>query len=130
MGAREKIRESAAPFVEQGETIQAVFNAQTGPNPNWVFLTPIIMFFAKYVVVVVTDRRILILRASAFRPTVAKSVAGELPRRTKLGPLSGLWGSIDLDGTRYWVHRRFFKDVDAADAASSGAPEAEPASAS
>jgi hypothetical protein len=29
--------------------------------------------------------------------------------------VSGLWGKIELDDKRYWVHKRFHKDIEAAD---------------
>jgi hypothetical protein len=38
------------------------------------------------------------------------------PRNVWLGRPSGLWGSIQLD-RKYWVHKRFHKDVVAADSA-------------
>ena len=40
----------------------------------------------------------------------------ELPRFTQLGPGSGIWHSIYVEGARIRVHRRFFMDVAAADA--------------
>lgn len=127
MGARDRIRETAQPFLEPGENVQATFAAQTGPNPKWFFLTVLIMFFAKYFAIVVTDRRILVLRTSSFRPAAAKDVAATASRETKLGPVSGLWGEITLDGAKYYVHRRYFKDVEAADAARGSTAETQPA---
>jgi hypothetical protein len=49
-------------------------------------------------------------------PSKPKSLLSRGPRNVRLGPLSGLWGQIHLD-QRYWVHKRFHKDVAAADQA-------------
>ena len=34
-----------------------------------------------------------------------------------MGPLSGLWARTEFTGEKMWVHKRFHKDVEAADAA-------------
>jgi hypothetical protein len=40
-----------------------------------------------------------------------------LPRATQIGPLSGrVWMKTTLNGETVWIHRRFKKDVEAADA--------------
>jgi hypothetical protein len=117
MGIRDKIRKHVQPHLEPGETIQAVFAAQTGPSPYFAFLTYLIFFWTKYFVIAVTDKRILVFRSGMWRPSAAKQVTATLPRNTPLGPTSGLWSRLDLGGTRYWVHMRFKKDVEAANAA-------------
>jgi hypothetical protein len=43
-------------------------------------------------------------------------VVAELPRSTRLGPASGLWHVIPAAGENLRVHRRFFKDIETADA--------------
>jgi hypothetical protein len=125
---RDKIRKNAEPFLEPGETIQAVFPAQGGVNPYFLFLTYLVFFAMKYVVVVATDRRILVLKTSMWRTTKAREVVGAFPRETRIGPVSGLYGKFELGGARYWVHRRFHKDVQAANAAATpAAPATAPA---
>lgn len=120
MALREKLRERAQPHLEPGEEIQSVFLAQTGPTP-WLAgaIGALIYFFvAKYRVVVVTDRSIVLLNAGAFVPTKPKGVFARLPRNTQLGPYEAkVWGKVVLGDTRHWVHRRFKGDVEAADAA-------------
>ena len=127
MAIRDKIVRNAQPYLEPGETVQAVFPATGGPSPYFLFLTYLMFFWMKYVVVVVTDRRILLLKTSAFATTKPKELLGTYPRETRLGPVSGLWGTINLGG-KYYVHKRFHSDVNAADAAapatSAGAPAA------
>jgi hypothetical protein len=119
MALRDKLRQRAQPMLEPGEGIQSVFLVQTGPNPNLLFLTYLISFFSTYKVVVVTDRAVVVLSASMWRPTFPKAVAERLPRQTQIGPTSGaLWSKTGLPGEKTtWVHRRFYKDVQAADAA-------------
>jgi hypothetical protein len=114
---RDLIQKNAGKLLEPGETIQAVFNVQTGPNPNYAFVSSLVAFFAKYFNVIVTDRRILLAKASMWRRSAIRDVVQTPPRETRLGPFSGrLWSKLELGGNRYWVHRRFRKDVEAADA--------------
>jgi hypothetical protein len=119
MAIRDKISKNVRPHLEPGETLQAAFPAQGGVNPWMVILTGylLLMRLAKYVVVAVTDKQILLYKASSLAPTKPKELLGTFPRETTLGPVSGIWGKIELGGTRYYVHRRFHKDVEAADAA-------------
>jgi hypothetical protein len=126
MGIRTKLRNNVEPKLEPSETLQQVFLAQSGPNPYWLFLTYLVFFRIKYWVFAITDRRILIYRAGFFAPSKVKDIAATLPRETKFGPVSGLWARIEIGGTRYWVHKRFQKDVQEADAGATA--EAVPAS--
>lgn len=116
MSLREKLRERTEPFLEPGEQVQQVFLAQSGPNPNLIFLSYLVLFFSSFYVVAVTDRAVLLLRAGAFNQAKPKSLAQRLPRRTAIGPVSGaLWSRTNLPGNKTWVHRRFYDDVRAAD---------------
>jgi hypothetical protein len=45
-----------------------------------------------------------------------RSVIAALPRHTRLGPVSGRWGRINLLGERLWVKKRFHGEITAADA--------------
>jgi hypothetical protein len=116
---REKLAERAGPYLQQGEQVRQVFLAQGGPNPYWSFLTWLIFFAVKPRIIVVTDGSIIVLAAGRMAPS--KPIAGPplavLPRQTPFGPVSGLWSVINLNGEKLWVHKRFHKDVAAADAA-------------
>lgn len=116
MALRDKIRQNSQPFLEPGETVQAAFNAQTGPSPYLSLLLYLFLFWVRMYLVVVTDRRILVIRSSTWKPSSARSVEAVLPRDTRLGPLSGLWAKRELNGQGFWIHKRFHKDVAAADA--------------
>ncbi|HEX4431638.1 MAG TPA: hypothetical protein VHZ96_20380 [Frankiaceae bacterium] len=116
---REKLAERAGPYLEPGEQVRQVFMAQAGPNPYWSFLTYLIYFKVKPRIIVVTDGRILVLPAGRMapgKPTPGQPIA-VLPRQTPIGPVSGLWSAINLGGEKLWAHKRFHKDVAAADAA-------------
>jgi len=117
MAIRDKMRDNAAPYLQPGETIQAVFGAQT-VSQYWSLISYwIILFKNAYRVVVVTDRRILVCHSGRFRVTPVTSIVRELPRATKIGPAHGFWYRCDALGERLYIHKRFHKDVTAADAA-------------
>ena len=117
MAIRDKIREKTAGSLRPGEQVQAVFGAQTA-SQYWMLLA-YIAFFAqnKYRCVVVTDQRILVFDSGRWKTADPKQQIAEVPRATRLGPGQGLWHVIDLGGEQLRVHKRFFKDLDAADAA-------------
>ncbi len=116
MALRDKLRERCQPLLEPGEKIEQIFLAQAGPSPYWLFLTYLMFFWTKYQIIAITDRNLVVFGASAMNPAKPRGLQARLPR-TRLGPLSGLWAKIVLDGKRHFVHKRFHKDVAAADAA-------------
>lgn len=116
MSLRERLTEGTTPHLESGEAIKHIFVCQTGPSPYWSLLTYLMAFSVKVHIFAVTDRSIVILRTGMFAQSKPKHIEKRFPRETRLGPVSGLWGKIELDGEKYWVHKRFHKDVDAADA--------------
>jgi len=70
-----------------------------------------------YRILAVTPARILVLDAGKTSMKRARGVVTELPRSTRLGPGSGMWHQIPAGQERLRVHRRFFKDLEAADTA-------------
>ena len=116
---RDKLRERSQPFLEPGEEIHHVFLAQAGPSP-WLFaLSALLGFLMKYRVVAVTDRSVVLLSASPWVPSKPKELVARLPKSTKIGPVSGVWAKVQLQGEKYYIHKRFHKDVEAADAEAS-----------
>ena len=119
MALREKLASRAQPFLEPGEQITQIFPTQVGPNP-WMIpaIGPIIvMFLSKMRVIAVTDRAVLVLNSSKMSPKPT-GLLQRLPRQTRLGPIDGkIWGKATIGGERNWVHKRFHKDLQAADAA-------------
>ena len=125
MAIRDEMRESAAGFLQPDEQIQAVIGAQTA-SPWATFLVgggpfdqPLLSLFNRYRIVVATSQRILVLDAGKWFPDQACGVITELPRSTRLGPASGQWHVIPVNDKKLRVRRRFFKDIEMADAAAS-----------
>ena len=122
MALRDSMRDSAAPYLQPGETVQAVFSAQTGSQ--WMAaLTGIFVFlnFNRYRIFVVTPGRILVLDAGKTSMKKARGVVLELPRSTRLGPGTGMWHRIPAGSETLRVHRRFFKDIEIADSVGASA---------
>jgi hypothetical protein len=51
----------------------------------------------------------------------ARGVVTQLPRSARLGPGTGMWHRIPAGSETLRVHRRFFKDLDAADTVATAA---------
>jgi hypothetical protein len=115
MALRDKLRDRVQPLLEPDEQIRSVFLAETGPNPMFRALTVWLMFLTKYFIIARTDRRIVVISASRFKPAQPTAIAETFPAETVLTytPAS-IWQVLMLNGTRYWVHRRFREDMDAA----------------
>jgi hypothetical protein len=119
---RDAMRDSATPYLQPGETVQAVFGAQTASQ--WLAaLTGVFVFlgFNRYRIFVVTQQRILVLDAGKSSMKKARGVVMELPRSTRLGPATGLWYVIPAGQEKLRVHRRFFKDIEASDSGAAAA---------
>jgi hypothetical protein len=120
MALRDKLRERVQPLLEPGEQVQEVWWAQTGPNPNIGFLTWYVFFFARYWICAATNQGMVIFRVKGQRSYRPESVAQRLPRGTHMGPLTGaLWSkaAVTMDGKPLYIARRFYRDVERADAA-------------
>lgn len=118
MALRDKLRERAQRLLEPGEEVQEIFLAQAGPDPNFAVLAPIITFFSSFRVIAATDRAVVVMSAGTWKSASPIEVLQRLARETEIGPLSGtVWSATRLPGEKTtYVHRRFYKDVEAADA--------------
>jgi hypothetical protein len=115
---RDSMRDSAAQYLPPGEPIQAVIGAQTASA--WLAaLTGALVFLGlnRYRIIAVTPTRIVVLDAGKTSMKKARGVVTELPRSTRLGPGSGVWHRVPAGSETLRVHRRFFKDLETADAA-------------
>ena len=115
---RDSMRESAAQYLRPGEPIQAVIGAQTASQ--WLAgLTGIFVFLGlnHYRILAVTPSRIVVLDAGKSSMKTARGVVTELPRSTRLGPGTGVWHQVQVGREKLRIHRRFFKDIQAADSA-------------
>ena len=112
MALRDAMLNSAAQYLEPGETTEAVFGSQTVSQYMFVLTGGLIfLLMNRYRIVVVTRQRIVILDAGKLGWRKARGVVGELPRFTQLGPPSGVWHVIPANGERLHVHRRFFQEI-------------------
>jgi len=118
MALRDKLRDRVQPLLEPGEEVQAVVPVQTGMNPMAILLVGalIAVLVNKYYLLVATDRRWVVMTQSklSMKP---KAIDRSLDRSASVGPLSGIWGKSQILDTTTYVHRRFHKDAEAADAA-------------
>jgi hypothetical protein len=123
MALREGLATRAQPFLEPGERVEAIFNAQSGASPYFSLLSAwIVILTAAYVAIAVTDRSVVVLRNGRFLGTRPIAAKARFPRQP-LGEVTGtVWGKVEVGGTRYWVHRRYHKDVREANAAILGTP--------
>lgn len=117
MAIRDKMFTKAQPYLQPGEQVQAIIGGQK-ISQWWLLLSALILLFAnEYRTIVVTDRRILVLQGTKWTQTTVKGVLAELPRGIQIGPASGLWWKCTTLGEKLYVHKRFHKDVLAADTA-------------
>jgi hypothetical protein len=126
-GIRKKMCESAAPYLKPGETVQVVFGGQTR-SPNLAIALMLLavlpggilfMLLNRFCIFVVSDSRILVLKAGkvAWTQARARGVLTELSRSTRLGPPSGWFHTIEVDGRKIRVNEKYFKDILTADQA-------------
>ena len=125
MALREKLAERVQPLLEPGEQIRHVFMAQGGISP-WVGGLLSILGTQHYVVAV-TDRAIVLINSGKVATTKLGDVDSRLPLH-QIGPVKGIWAKTNTLGKKLYIHRRFHKDVEAADAEVAGqAPPPPPA---
>ena len=117
---RPDLVERARPLLPAGSVIHQVLIYQTAPSFAFFVLTYVTGLTAwnGYRCVAVTQDAVHVLESSKSsgggRP---RRLLATLPRRTRLGPVSGRWGRLHLLGERGWVHRRFHDQITAADGA-------------
>jgi hypothetical protein len=103
-GARDKVSKGVQKYLEPGEQIQSAFYAMTGSKSY------------NDRALVATDRRIIVCSLNFFGGV--QGHLADVDRGTQIGPASGAmqyW--TESLGPRLGIARRFYKDVEAADAA-------------
>jgi hypothetical protein len=111
------LKRSAPALLRPEETLQAVVWGQT-LNPYWVPITQLRVLLgpmSPYRAIVATDRRLVVFRGDRWRYRADDVTMAEFPRRTRIGPASGLWHRTDAFGERLYIQRRFYREVAAAD---------------
>lgn len=117
LAVREKIKSKATPMLDAGEQIQEVFPATTMGLLMTALLDRVLFFMpSTHRVVVVTDRRIVVFRSGKFSQGNPKNVLRSVPRATTIGPPKGVTYKTKVLGEKMFIHRRFHKDVERADA--------------
>jgi hypothetical protein len=128
----ERLRQQVAAVLGPGATVRVAFHAVSGIAP-WlqallvglcvvsfgilaIVLLPVIVMGTKQWVIATTDDELLVIDASA-GGRKPKSVVKRLPRNTRIGPVSGGWATVSIDGQKMWIHRRFHRYVHAVDSA-------------
>jgi hypothetical protein len=116
---RADLVERSQRFLPAGSEIRQVFIAQAAPHFSSflvTYLTGLTMFRNKYRCVAVTAEAIYVLDSTPWSGGAKpRAMVGQLPRHTRLGPVSGRWAQVSLLGERHWVHKRFHEHVAAAD---------------
>ena len=106
-------------MLDAGENIQEVFPATTMGLLMTALLDRVLFFMpSTHRVVVVTDRRIAVFRSGKFTQGNPKKLLRSVDRSTKIGPAKGVTYKTNVLGEKMFVHRRFHKDVESADARS------------
>ncbi|MGW1590225.1 hypothetical protein [Streptomyces sp. NPDC002386] len=116
---RPDLVQRAAPFLPAGSEIRQAFICQSAPNFGFfviTYLTGLTMLTNTYRCVVVTKDAIYVLDSSKMSGGAnPQRLAGTMPRDTRLGPVTGRWGEVNILGRRHWVHTRFHDQIAAAD---------------
>lgn len=115
---RADLVERAIPFVPAGSEVHQAFIGQTAPNFFYFIVTYLtgLMYRNKYRCVVVTTKAIYVLDSTkSSGGAKPRAMVGQMPRNTRLGPVSGRWAEVHLLGERHWVHKRFHAQIAAAD---------------
>ena len=106
---------SAEQYLEKGEKVEAIFPMMTGPSPWAMLATILLVWRSHHYVVAVTNRSVLVLHAGSWSPTTIKGFHARYPRAVRLGPVHKIWTPYYLLAQKGWVHRRFWRELEAAD---------------
>jgi len=116
MALRDTLCERTQPLLEAGEEIRQIMMVHSGGSPYLgVISGAVVLVAGSYHIIAVTDRSVVVLDAHRLARTRPRALVRRLPRETRLGPVSGIWSKVQLD-RQYYVHRRFHKELNAADA--------------
>jgi|ERR1700688_797110 len=114
MDLRSKLTRNVQAFLEPGEEVQAVFIAQTGASPHWVWLTgrAARIWTNPRRIIVSTERAIVVLNAGKTTTAQVTGVRTRLPRQTMIGPPQGRrWSWFQLGDERMWTYSRWYPDI-------------------
>ncbi len=144
MSITDRAMQRVAPLLEPGEQLETVIPATSGPAPaglttdltlfHSIGVDSIasdafarLLFKTRYHVIAVTDRAFAVFSSRLWSPYKPVALQTRFPRNIALPQPGGaleLWGAIGLDKP-YYVHKTFFKNVEAANAALATNPVAQ-----
>jgi uncharacterized protein with ATP-grasp and redox domains len=113
LGLKEKLTERAQPFLDDGETVKAVFMARSGVAPDERTVNPLSMLRrARNHIIVATNKGTVVLDATLMRSTVPTGVGERSRKPVRVIDKRGIWTEITLEDI-YWVHKRFADELKA-----------------
>lgn len=110
--------ENVKPWLEADEKLAYAFTGQTGISPTWHWLSFWLIVANKPRIVVITDRRIVVLRAGQLRTSRGKP--REMLFSLAPGPLqhgTRAWSKARVGSENIWMSRRLYQLMDQANAA-------------
>ena len=110
--------ENVKPWLEPDEAVAYAFTGQTGISPAWRWLSFWLVVTNKPRIVVVTDRRIVVLRAGQLR--MSRQKPKEVLYSLAPGPLqhgTGSWSKVRVGSEDIWMGRNTYPLLDKAKAA-------------
>ena len=116
MSLTEKMAATAGDYLQPGETIQAVFGAQTKSGWWGMFgVLGILLSGTKYRVVAVTNQRLIVFSRGLWKAVPLIGFVAEGPR-TPIGEPTGLWWRFTVHSQVLYVPKGAFKRVREANA--------------
>jgi hypothetical protein len=110
--------ENVKPWLEADEKLAYAITGQTGLSPSWRWLTFWLIVANKPRIVVITDRRIAVLRAGQLR--MSRQKPKELLYSLPLAPLqhgTHGWSKVRVGSEGIWMSRNSYQLLDRANAA-------------
>ncbi|WP_419841552.1 hypothetical protein [Candidatus Poriferisodalis sp.] len=87
-----------------------------------VFATAAVLSMSRYRLLALTDADIVVMRTRALRPAKPVELLGRVERTLPFEIRGSAWGQITVGSEKLWVHRRYHKHLDDADARLVAAP--------
>lgn len=110
--------ERVRPFLEPGEQAGYAFSGETGVKPSWRWFSFWLIVANRPRIIVVTDRRIIVLAGGQLRwnRTKPKKMLASVPRETRLEHGQKHWSKVAVAGQKIWLGRNCYALLDRANA--------------
>ncbi len=87
-----------------------------------VFATAAVLTMSRYRLLALTDADVVVMRTRALRPAKPVELLSRMERVEPFDIRGSAWGQIFVSSEKLWVHRRYYKHLDDADARLVAAP--------